>query len=226
MWTPLLLTLLISATYARTVEFTPENIHELDGAFALVNFFAASDNRCSALEPHWEALEQQYTQSPTIIIGRINVARYPTLRKRYHAASLPTILWFHASTHEHAPEVFHVTPTFTSLSHFVEVKRRELPHGRFRAMDELLHAAHQCADKACFQRKLFELDHEFQQDKHTHVHSKYYQEVALKAREGGYDFEDEAQRLLATSKNQEHSPRRRRLAQKRYNILRHVQSYH
>jgi len=226
MWTPFLLTLLVSATYARTVEFTPENIHELDGEFALVMFFAAADNRCSALAPHWEAVENQYAQDTSVVIGRVNVAKYPTLRKRYNADVLPTILWFHESTHEHEPETFHVTPTFTSLSHFVEVKRRELPHGRLHSMDALLEEAHRCDHAACFKRKLLELDHEFKADKHTHVHSQYYQEVALKAMEGGHDFEGEAQRLLATSKNKEHSPRRRRLAQKRYNILRHIQSYH
>jgi thiol-disulfide isomerase/thioredoxin len=213
-------------TTAIVRELNPKNFMDIDHRAVLLNFYAPWCNRCSEMAPHWERLEDYYQKDPNVLIAKVNTAKYPSLAKRYGVESHPHIVWFHPETHEHAPEPFVHTPTFSTLSQFVEVKRREVPHGRYQHMDAVLHAAHECTTPACFQRTLFAMDHHG--DKFSADHAHYYTKVASRAKRTGEAeaLRLEQRRLLAKSKHDESPRRERRLAKSRYNILKHVLKYH
>ncbi len=82
----------------KIVELTDHNFQETvlnSKSFILVDFWAQWCNPCKILAPILEEISQEYSNK--IIIGKLNIEKYPNTAPLYSIRSIPTLLLFYNS---------------------------------------------------------------------------------------------------------------------------------
>lgn len=82
----------------KIIELTDQNFEEKvlkSKGFILVDFWAEWCNPCKILAPILEEIADEYCDR--IVIGKINIEKYPKTAPKYSVRGIPTLLLFHNS---------------------------------------------------------------------------------------------------------------------------------
>ena len=82
---------------ATTAITTPKLLDEVmgpDGGASLIDFWAPWCGPCRMMEPHYEAISEQYSDYP-VSFYKLNTEDHPELSRRFRVRSIPTIVLVH-----------------------------------------------------------------------------------------------------------------------------------